>query len=137
MNPLLLAPTAETPSVDFDAKSGQLKLEGRSWPEDVTRFYTPLIEWFTAYISSAKPETDFYLTLEYFNSASSKMIYRLFMKLIEVVKNSSKVTIHWCYQLNDEEMLEVGKEYQAAIHCSSDLFEFKFVGIDDYPQQVK
>ena len=137
MNPLLLPPTSETPLVDFNAKSGLMKLEGRSWPEDVTAFYVPLIDWLNTYISSAKPTTDFYVTLEYFNSASSKMIYKLFMKLIELVNKGGKVTIHWCYQIKDEEMLEVGNEYRAAIHCSSDLFEFKLVDIDNYPQHIK
>ena len=127
MNPLVLAPTTETPLVDFNAKSGQLKLEGRSWAEDITSFYSPLIQWFDDYKSCAKPETHFYVTLEYFNSASSKMIYKLFLKLIEIVKMGSKVTIHWLYDIDDEEMRETGKEYRAAIHCSSNLFEFKLV----------
>ena len=81
MNPLLLARTTETPRVDFNAKSGLLKLEGRSWPEDVSPFYTPLLEWFKEYVSTEPEQTDFYVTLEYFNSATSKMIYKLFITL--------------------------------------------------------
>ncbi len=132
MKPLVLIPTTQTPRVDFNAKTGLLKIEGRSWSENITQFYTPLNEWVNTYINCALPETSFYVSMEYFNSASSKMIYRIFMKLIEIVDKGAKVTVHWCYQPNDEEMLEVGKEYLAAIHCSSDLFEFKFVGITEY-----
>lgn len=130
MKPLVLAPTAQTPRVDFNAETGLLKIEGRSWSEDVNQFYSPLNEWFNNYITSAAPETDFHVTLEYFNSASSKLIYQLFMKLIEVVNIGTKVTVHWRYQLDDEEMLEAGKEYRAAIHCSSDLFDFKLVSFN-------
>lgn len=136
MNSLQLAPSTETPLVDFDAKSGLLKLEGRSFPEDVAPFYAPLVEWVDEYVNSTDQETNFYVTLEYFNSASSKMIYKLFLKLVELVKSGRKVTIHWCYQLNDEEMLEVGEEYKAAIHCSSNLFEFKFIGLEDDTEEL-
>jgi len=133
MNALLIARTTETPRVDFNPQSGLLKIEGRSWPEDVAPFYSPLVDWFTEYVESAPERTDFYVTLEYFNSATSKMIYKLFMILTELAHKGSNVTIHWCYQEEDEEMAEVGEEYRAAIHCSSDLYEFKLVSIDDYP----
>ena len=132
MKPLVLAPTTQTPRVNFNAKTGLLKIEGRSYSEDITHFYNPLNEWFNSYISCAAPETYFYVTMEYFNSASSKLIYQLFMKLIKIVDKGAKVTVHWYYQSNDEEMLETGKEYRAAIHCSSDLFEFKLVSIKEY-----
>lgn len=132
MNSLLIARTTETPRVDFDSKSGLLKIDGRSWPEDVTPFYTPLLEWFEEYINNAAPQTDFYVTLEYFNSATSKMIYKLFIILVELANKGLRVTIHWCYQDDDEEMLEVGEEYRAAIRCSSELYEFKLVSIEDY-----
>ena len=130
MKPLVLAPTSQTPRVDFNASTGQLKIDGRSWSEDVTQFYAPLNDWVNEYILHAMPQTDFYVTLEYFNSASSKMIYKLFMKLIEIVDKGSRVTIHWCFQSNDEEMQEVGVEYRAAIHCSSDLFDFKLIRLN-------
>ena len=133
MNPLLLARTTETPRVDFNAKSGLLKLEGRSWPEDVSPFYTPLVEWFAEYVNSPSEQTDFYVTLEYFNSATSKMIYKLFTSLVGLANKGSKVTIHWCYQADDEEMQEIGEEYRAALHCSSDLYSFELVSIEDYP----
>jgi len=133
MNALLIARTTETPRVDFNPQSGLLKIEGRSWPEDVTPFYNPLMEWFKEYVEAPASQTDFYVTLEYFNSATSKMIYKLFIILIKAVDKGSKVTIHWCYQDDDEEMQEVGEEYRAAIHCSSDLYEFKLVSIEDYP----
>jgi len=130
MKPLVLASTNQTPRVDFNAENGLLKIEGRSWSEDVNQFYNPLNEWLNNYLSCAAPETNFHVTLDYFNSASSKLIYQLFLKLIKLVDNGSKVTIQWRYQPNDEEMLEVGKEFREAIGCSSDLFEFKLVRID-------
>lgn len=133
MEPLVLNPTSDTPRVNFNAQTGLLKIEGRSWPENSTNFYVPLIEWFDQYISSEKEKTDFYVTLEYFNSTSSKMLLALFRRLIRLVHSGSKVTIHWCYHFDDEEMLETGKEYHAEIDHPSDLFEFKFTGIEEYP----
>ena len=133
MKSLLIARTTETPRVDFNSNSGLLKIEGRSWPEDVAPFYNPLVQWFQEYAKNPRSQTDFYVTLEYFNSATSKMIYKLFLILTNIANSGSKVTIHWCYQDDDEEMLEVGEEYRAAIHCSSDLFKFNLISIKDYP----
>jgi hypothetical protein len=133
MNALLIARTTETPRVDFNPQTGLLKIEGRSWPEDVSPFYNPLVDWLTEYVQSGSAETNFYVTLEYFNSATSKMIYKMFMILTDLAYAGSKVTVHWCYQAEDEEMMEVGEEYGSAIYCTSDNFEFKLVSIEDYP----
>ena len=42
---LQLAGTLVTPSVDFDSASGLLTLSGVSMPEDMGRFYSPLLTW--------------------------------------------------------------------------------------------
>lgn len=131
MNPLVIQPTAETPLVDFNPETGQMRIEGRSWPENVSGFYDPLLHWINEYVTCAKTETTFRVTLEYFNSTSSKMIFQFLMKLREIAQKGNKVTVLWHYLLDDEEMLDMGKEYFAAIPTTSDLFQFKFVCINE------
>ena len=48
---LQLAGTLVTPSVDFDSASGLLTLSGVSMPEDMGRFYSPLLTWMPNHIS--------------------------------------------------------------------------------------
>ena len=133
MNPLVIQPTAETPLVDFNRETGQLRIEGRSWPENVSGFYSPLLQWLNEYVTCPKTETTFSVTLEYFNSTSSKMIFQFLMTLRDAAEKGNKVTVLWHYLFDDEEMLDMGKEYLAALPSTSDLFQFNFVCIDENP----
>ena len=52
------------------------------------------------------------MKLEYFNTASSKIILDIFTA-IEKIANDRKVV--WHYDKDDEDMLEAGEDYQALI----------------------
>jgi len=49
--------------------------------------------------------------LEYFNTASSKMILDIFLKFEEIHKDGHDVMISWYYQEDDEDMEEACDEY--------------------------
>jgi len=67
MESILIEATHSTPAVNF-SMDGRLMIEGRSLPEDVNKFYKPLIEWISKLVSeSVKLD----INLEYLNSASS------------------------------------------------------------------
>ena len=74
MDNLFVEATDITPMVEFNKLTNTFKIVGKSLPEDVKNFYTPIIQWFDAYTSEPNPETNLFLEFEYFNTASSKMI---------------------------------------------------------------
>lgn len=101
----------DTPSVILDAASNTFEIAGRSLPEDVASFYRPIIEWLDKYIQSPNPKTNFNFKLVYFNTASSKLLLDILMKLEELSKIGKEVLVKWHYSEDDEDMKEAGEEY--------------------------
>lgn len=103
--------TDDTPSVILDAASDIFEIAGRSLPEDVNAFYKPIIEWMDKYNASPKAKTIFNFKLVYFNTASSKMLLDILMKLEDLHKTGKDVVVRWHYPDDDEDMKEAGEEY--------------------------
>lgn len=126
MTNILIDGSAKTPTVHFDSATGQLELRGRSIPENSIEFYRPLIEWIDTYARDPKPSTKLVVQLEYFNTSSSKCILDLFKKLELVRSSGNEVTVLWHYEVDDEDMLEAGEDYQAIINIP-----FKMIQIEE------
>ena len=111
MESIKIAGTEDTPGVTLDIGSQTFEIAGRSLPEDVAAFYKPVLDWLDSYAASPLAKTVFNFKLTYFNTASSKMILDVMMKL-EVVKESGKeILVKWHYPEDDEDMKEAGAEY--------------------------
>lgn len=122
METLIIAGTEDTPTINFDYNAGQFIVSGRSLPEDVTSFYAPVMTWLEQFASAPKDGVKFDFKLEYFNTASSKILLDLFMKLEEISDDSGKkFTIAWYYQDSDPDMKEAGEEYAELVSVP---FEF-------------
>ena len=103
--------TDDTPTIILDKDSGIFEISGRSLPEDVTTFYEPILNWLEDYQEEANDKTVFAFKLVYFNTASSKLILDILMKLEEMHENGNEVLIKWFYPEDDEDMEEAGEEY--------------------------
>lgn len=103
--------TDDTPNVILDKEKGHFEISGRSLPEDVNMFYNPILEWIDSYAEAPIEKTEFIFKLEYFNTASSKVILDILLKFEEIVENDHDVIIKWHYHEEEEDMLEAGEEY--------------------------
>jgi hypothetical protein len=113
MEKLLIEGTKQSPYVDFNAETGKLELSGRSIPENSFEFYNPLLEWLENYAKNPKAETVLKVYLEYFNTSSSKYILEVLKKLKLVLKaDGAVIKVDWCYDEDDEEMMETGEDYE-------------------------
>jgi len=121
MNVINVDGTDETPAVVLDAENGKYEFSGRSMPEDVTQFYNPILEWFEGYAENPKPSMDVVFKMDYFNTASSKMILDILLKLDEINEGDTVVKIKWCYKEDDEDMEEAGEEYADLVEIEFDL----------------
>ena len=106
----------ETPAIEFNPESGRMELTGRSLPEDSATFYKPILTWIDEYVSKPVPKTEIEIRLEYFNTATSMVLLKIFNKF----QNIDDVTVHWYHYPEDEDMLESGKEFE-------ELSSLKFV----------
>lgn len=111
--------TDDTPSVTLDAQNDLFEISGRSLPEDVAAFYEPILDWLSRYASSPNDKTIFNFKLVYFNTASSKLLLDILLKLEEIFEAGNEVLIRWHYPDDDEDMEEAGEEY-------SDIVEVPF-----------
>ena len=123
MDKIEIEGTPKTPTVEFDAGSGVLKIEGRSIPENSIEFYKPIVEWLDEYGKSPKEKTEVNIQLEYFNTSSSKCILDVLKKLELISKAGNEMIINWYYEEDDEDMLEAGEDYQSIIKVPFKMIE--------------
>ena len=121
--------TNNTPSVLLDHNQNLIEFEGDSRPEDVQKFYAPIMDWFDNYekhlfyIKDTTPKdvtTTCNFKFEYFNSSSAKYVMDIILKLGEITsKNEVTLIMNWYYDEQDEDMKESGEEFE-------DMLDIKF-----------
>ena len=111
MEVIKIVGTDDTPSVILDVANEIFEISGRSLPEDVAVFYEPILDWIDRYSEEATGKTIFNFKLVYFNTASSKMILDILLKLEEMHEAGKDVLVRWHYPEDDEDMEEAGEEY--------------------------
>ena len=122
MNSLVIQKTDSTPEITFLNK-GELTIMGRSLPEDVHKFYDPLIEWVKK-LEVDKVKLD--LKLEYLNTSSTKKVLNLLMSL-DNNDRVEQVDVNWYYEYDDIEMEDLGEIYKEELK----RIKFHFIeGID-------
>lgn len=128
MEPLIIGATDESPGINFDKEIGKFLIFGKSFPEEVRRFFDPILFWLEEYVKTPNEETKFEFRLEYYNSATSTMFLDVLYTLERIINDKSKkVSIIWNYLELDDDMLDTGKEYAEMVNIP---FEFKV--INDY-----
>ena len=110
--------TEDTPKIILDKGNGIFEISGRSLPEDSAEFYQPVIDWLKEYGNDPNDKTIFVFKLEYFNTASSKLILDV-LSALEEVENT---TVEWYFHEDDEDMEEAGEEFSELVELD---FEFK------------
>ena len=133
MESLLIDATKISPKVSFDTKSKVFEVKGESRPENVRVFYDPILNWlndFASYIltqnNAADDTIEFNFKLEYFNSSSSKYIFDMLKKVVELQLNGVKVEVNWFFDEGDEDMQEAGEELSKMVK-----FQFKYIEVED------
>jgi hypothetical protein len=122
MERLFIPASEDTPEVEFDKSSGILKISGKSLPEDVIEFYSPIFSWLEQYASDPNEETKVHVKVLYFNSASQRALNEIFIILSRVSIKGKKVDIEWYYHEDDDEMREAGQEFADITNLN---FQFK------------
>ncbi|MBR2201766.1 MAG: DUF1987 domain-containing protein [Bacteroidales bacterium] len=111
MSVIKIQGTDDTPTVILDKENNIFEISGRSLPEDVVVFYKPILEWLDEYKNDPLDQTVFNFKLEYFNTASSKLLLDVLLKLEDINNDGHEVLVKWHYPDDDEDMEEAGEEY--------------------------
>ncbi|MFB6257478.1 MAG: DUF1987 domain-containing protein [Flavobacteriales bacterium] len=111
MEPFILESNDKLPFVSLDP-NGDLLLKGCSFPLDATRFYEPILEWMEEYKKAPSERTVLRIDLSSFNIGSSKYILYMIHRLQDIVREGGDAAIEWVYEKGDEDMKEVGEDYE-------------------------
>jgi len=107
--------TEDTPAVTLDSVNNIYEISGRSLPEDVVVFYQPVMQWLKEFEKTPINDFELSIKLEYFNTASSKLILDILLKLEEVFLNGTRLKVKWYYLSSDSDMKEAGEEYSEIV----------------------
>jgi len=125
METLKKAGTEDTPEVIMDADNNIMEISGRSLPEDVATFYEPVITWLEEYTKNPDDETIFTFKLEYFNTATSKVILDILVMFEEMIEEGHAVKVKWYYDEEDEDMQAAGEEYSDMVDVPIEMISMK------------
>ncbi len=103
------ASTTKTPEIEFRT-DGNFKISGNSYMEHPIKFYAELWEWLELFLAQNSKPVYLDVYLIYVNTTSTKMILKI-MNLINA-NSKSELKITWKYQIDDDQMLELGKDFE-------------------------
>lgn len=123
MDNLIIEKTKSTPEINFNTVSGLLQIKGESFPENVVKFYAPIIDWLKNYISTETRDIVLEFEIVYFNSSTSKVFMTIFDLLDLAVGNGKSIKVKWLCDNENETAIECGEEFKEDI----ELLPFEIV----------
>jgi hypothetical protein len=109
------------PGIVLDTISRRFEIFGKSCPENVVDFYQPVLDWLDEYSQNPLDETTFEFRLQYYNTASSKVLFIIMQKLETIHHSGKKIKIKWFFPEDDEALQEAGEEYDDLIDVPFEL----------------
>lgn len=123
MESLIIEAEQDTPSILFDKGTNTFMIANRSYPEDAIEFYRPVLTWLREYMKNPNEHTIFDFKLDYFNTTSSKQIFKM-MLLLEQLGKTNNVVIQWHYKKHDKELQNHGEIFSKIINVPFELIDF-------------
>ena len=112
MENFYLKGTEETPEIVFDKNKPEFRVTGKSYMEDATAHYIKALAWLEEYSKNPNSSTIFKFQLEYVNTSSSKIVHDILNVLENIHLEGNEVLVEWYYYREDEDMLELGQEFE-------------------------
>lgn len=111
MQDIYIEATPTSPEVDFRFSEHRLRLQGESFPENAAAFYGPILDALQTYLSSRQPaRIDVTVSLLYFNSSSTKVLFTLFEKLHDATLGGAQIDLYWQHDEDDDTIQEFGDD---------------------------
>jgi hypothetical protein len=124
MEPYRVGLTKNTPEILLDP-NGKIRIRGRSIHENAVDFFDPVEKWIDEYILNPADVTSVEIILDYFNSASAKIIISILQKITYVNVKHKKYIINWYYEEGDEDILERGEYFASILDVPVNFIEIR------------
>jgi hypothetical protein len=112
MENLYIAPTDQSPEINFAYSEHRLHIQGESYPENAMAFYAPVRASLAQYLAAPVPvkSVEVSISLRYFNSSSTKIIRLLMALLNGSAQSGRRVVALWYHDPEDDMMMEFGMD---------------------------
>lgn len=120
MEKLFIESDKETPQIDFDGNIGNFSISGKSYPENVNIFYTPIFNYIELYQQNPADKTVIEFNWLYYNTATSKIIIKIILKLKEI---DNKLIINWYHKKDFDLIVDKGKEIKEILDIDLNIIE--------------
>jgi len=104
--------TTSTPYVLIDEGKGYMKMEGKSFNENVAEFYKEIQAWLENYLKTDFGKFTFDFKLDYFNSSTVKSLLNMLMKMDNKSTGGNKVVVNWMTTEDNDIVIECGEDFQ-------------------------
>ena len=120
------AGTFFTPTVDFNAQTGQCSISGESYLEESFEFYDRLTEWIEQYFKEGGSALTLDFRLIYFNTSSSRAIVDLLNACKQLTDQGKSLTVNWHYpDPDDDEIKMEAEDFMDETGLTMNLVEYK------------
>lgn len=117
---LNLLPTKNSPGY-FLNPDGLIKISGRGLYQNTTEDIEQVMTWIDEYLNNPAETTSIIIAFDYLNSFSTTIIVSLLRKLTASLLQSGKLNIQWCYEEDDEAMIEQGECISSSFNIPMDF----------------
>ena len=107
--------TTSTPYILVDEEKGYMRMEGRSFHENVVMFYKEVNDWLNSYLTSNFGTFTFDFEMNYFNSSTSKLLHILLMKMDRNASDDREIIVNWITTEDNDIIIECGEDFQEEV----------------------
>ncbi len=102
----------DIPLILIDEKALKVFVKGPSYPPNAFMVYEPLFNWLDTLPFDREIEISIDFFYSYLNSSSKSVLLELFKRFEDFSRKNAKVSISWLFFEDDEDMEEIGQEFQ-------------------------
>ncbi len=125
MKSLIIKQTENTIKVTLDKENNIFEFIGKSFPENTTQFYKPVLSWLDEYKKNPLRSTHIHMNFIYFNTSSAKLILEIIREFNLLFKAGNEAKIVWHYLEDDYDILDAGEEYSSMVDLPFEFISFK------------
>jgi hypothetical protein len=116
-----IAQTKTTPYAEF--RNGYLVIKGKSVPFDHPEIYDIIDDRLVVYSQNPEKQTCIDFILNAVNAVSKRSIMNTFRLIEELNSKGTNFEVNWYYNLDDEDIQELGEFYKSTFRINIRLIE--------------
>jgi hypothetical protein len=118
-----IAEKNQLPRILLDYNQGYILFQGSSFASNAYDFYVPIFNWLENFATNPTAKTTVEFKFEYVNSSSIKSISKV-LTIIKPILEKSKVVFKWYYKADDEDIKEMGEEFEYFLGVKFEFIEY-------------